>query len=96
MDKEPTIDDILEAVRGRTRNHDEFIRPSIYPNFIENPNDRKKAAAELSKRDFQVQNIVIQELSEMTSKDFEGKAGKQAFEDSIKSQLNPLMQEGRN
>ena len=27
VDKEPTIDEILEAIRGRTRNHDEFIRP---------------------------------------------------------------------
>ena len=94
VEKEPTIDDILEAsvdvpeimtnLSGR-----EFIRISLK---IQTTN--KKAAAELSKRDFQVQNIVIQELSEMTSKDFEGKAGKQAFEDSIKSQLNPLMQEG--
>ena len=56
--------------------------------------DNKKAAEELPKREFQVKNIVIQELSEMTSKDLEGKVGKQAFEDSIKSHLNPLMQEG--
>ena len=53
-----------------------------------------KAAEELAKREFQVKNIVIQELSEMTSQDLEGKAGKQAFEESIKSYLNPLMQEG--
>ncbi|MCM3637869.1 flagellar basal body-associated protein FliL [Sporosarcina luteola] len=92
--KEPTIDDIIEAsvdvpeimtnLSGR-----QFIRISLKIQTTD-----KKAAAELAKRDFQIQNIVIQELSEMTSKDFEGKAGKQAFEDSIKSQLNPLMQEG--
>ncbi|MFC5603071.1 flagellar basal body-associated protein FliL [Sporosarcina koreensis] len=92
--KEPTIDDILEAsvdvpeimtnLSGR-----QFIRISLKIQTTD-----KKAAAELAKRDFQVQNIVIQELSEMTSKDFDGKTGKQAFEDSIKSQLNPLMQEG--
>lgn len=92
--KEPTIDDIIEAsvdvpeimtnLSGR-----QFIRISLKIQTTD-----KKAAAELAKRDFQVKNIVIQELSEMTSKDFEGKAGKQAFEDSIKSQLNPLMQEG--
>ena len=46
--------------------------------------DNKIAAEELAKRDFQVKNIVIQELSEMTSKDLEGKAGKKAFEDVIK------------
>lgn len=92
--KEPTIDDILEAsvdvpeimtnLSGR-----QFIRISLKIQTTD-----KKAAAELAKRDFQIQNIVIQELSEMTSKDFEGKAGKQAFEDSIKAQLNPLMQDG--
>ena len=56
--------------------------------------DNKLAGEELAKRDFQVKNIVIQELSEMTSKDLEGKAGKQAFEDALKSHLNPLMQNG--
>ncbi|MGN7386808.1 flagellar basal body-associated protein FliL [Sporosarcina sp. SAFN-015] len=94
VEKEPTIDEILEAsvdvpeimtnLSGR-----QFIKISLKIQTTD-----KKAAEELTKRDFQVQNIVIQELSEMTSKDFEGKAGKQAFEDSIKSQLNPLMQEG--
>jgi len=93
--KEPTIDEILEAsvdvpeimtnLSGR-----QYIKISLKIQTT-----GKKAAAELAKRDFQVQNIVIQELSEMTAKDFEGKAGKQAFEDSIKSQLNPLMQEGK-
>lgn len=93
--KEPTIDDILEAsvdvpeimtnLSGR-----QYIKISLKIQTTD-----KKAAVELAKRDFQVQNTVIQELSEMTSKDFEGKAGKQAFEDSIKSQLNPLMQEGK-
>ncbi|MBB4823923.1 flagellar FliL protein [Sporosarcina luteola] len=92
--KEPSIDEILETtvdvpeittnLAGR-----QFIRISL-----KIQTDNKKAAEELAKRDFQVNNIVIQELSEMTSKDLEGKAGKQAFEDSIKSQLNPLMQEG--
>lgn len=94
VEKEQSIDEILEAsvdvpeimtnLAGR-----QFIRISLKIQTTD-----KKAAAELTKRDFQVQNIVIQELSEMTSKDFEGKAGKQAFEESIKSQLNPLMQEG--
>ena len=30
----------------------------------------------------------------MTPQDLEGKAGKQAFEDALKSYLNPLMQSG--
>jgi len=41
-----------------------------------------------------VKNIVIQELSEITPQDLEGKIGKQNFEESLKSLINPLMQEG--
>lgn len=91
---EPTIDEILEAsvdvpeimtnLSGR-----QYIKLSL-----KIQTDDKKAAEELAKRDFQINNIVIQELSEMTAEDFEGKAGKQAFEESIKAQLNPLMQKG--
>lgn len=91
---EPTIDEILEAsvdvpeimtnLSGR-----QYIKLSL-----KIQTDDKKAADELAKRDFQINNIVIQELSEMTAEDFEGKAGKQAFEESIKAQLNPLMQKG--
>ncbi|MFC5588421.1 flagellar basal body-associated protein FliL [Sporosarcina soli] len=94
-DKEPTIDEIIESsvdVEEITTNlaGNQFIRISL-----KIQTDNKKAAAELAKRDFQVKNTVIQELSEMTSKDLEGKIGKQAFEDAIKSQIDPLMQEGQ-
>ena len=91
---EPTIDEIIEAsvdideittnLAGR-----QFIRMSLKVQT-----DNPKAAIELKKREFQVKNIVIQELSEMTPQDLEGKAGKQAFEDALKSYLNPLMQSG--
>lgn len=94
-DKEPSIDEIIESsvdipeittnLSGR-----QFIRISLK---IQTSN--KKSAEELTKRDFQVNNIVIQELSEKSAKDFEGKTGKQAFEDAIKAQLNPLMKEGK-
>lgn len=93
-EKEPNIDEIIEAsvdVPEITTNlsGNKFIRISL-----KIQTDNKKAAEELAKRDFQVNNLVIQELSEMTVKDLEGKVGKKAFEDSIKSQLDPLMQEG--
>lgn len=92
--KEPTIDEIIESsvdIPEITTNLSgkNFIKISLK---IQTTN--KKAAEELLKRDFQVKNLVIQELSEMTTDDFAGKAGKQAFEDSIKAQLNPLMQSG--
>lgn len=91
---EPTIEEIIENsvdIEEITTNlvGKQFIRITL-----KIQTDNKKAADELSKRDFQVKNIVIQELSEMTPQDLEGKAGKQALEDSIKSHLNPLMQKG--
>jgi len=91
---EPTIEEIIEHsvdIPEITTNlvGKQFIRISL-----KIQTDNKKAANELAKRDFQVNNIVIQELSEMTPQDLEGKAGKQALEDSIKSHLNPLMQNG--
>ena len=54
----------------------------------------KKAGEELLKRDFQVKNIVIQELSEMEAEALEGKQGKVTFQNAIKSQMNELMQNG--
>jgi len=93
-EKEPTIDDIIESsvdVEEITTNlgDRQFVRLTL-----KIQTDNKLAGEELAKRDFQVKNIVIQELSEMTAKDLEGKAGKQAFEDALKAHLNPLMQNG--
>lgn len=92
--KEPTIDEIVEAsvdVPEITTNLSgkQYIKISL-----KIQTNSKKAAEELRKRDFQINNIVIQELSEMTSEDFDGKSGKRSFEDAIKGQLNPLMQQG--
>ncbi|WP_332648409.1 flagellar basal body-associated protein FliL [Lysinibacillus sp. 54212] len=56
--------------------------------------DSEEAAEELTKRVFQVNNIVIHELSEMEVKDLEGKQGKVLFEKAIKAHINELMQEG--
>ena len=56
---------------------------SLYVFLLKVQTDNPKAADELEKREFQVKNIVIQELSEMTPQDLEGKAGKQAFEEAL-------------
>ncbi len=93
-DKEASIDEIIEAsveIPEITTNlaDRQFIRLSL-----KIQTDSEKAAEELEKRIFQVNNIVIHELSEVTREELEGKAGKQAFESTIQSLLNPLMQEG--
>jgi flagellar FliL protein len=90
----PTIDEIIESsidVPEITTNlsADDFIRLSL-----KIQTDSVEAAEELTKRDFQVKNIVIQELSEMAAADLEGKEGKQAFENALKLQINELMHDG--
>ncbi|SOB93057.1 flagellar FliL protein [Ureibacillus xyleni] len=91
---EPTIDEIIES---------SVDVPEITTNLADNnfvkltlkiQTDSKDAADELTKRDFQTNNIIIEELSEMTEDDLQGKQGKILFESTIKSKLNELMQEG--
>lgn len=93
-DDAPSIDQIIESsidIPEITTNlaEDEFIRLSL-----KIQTDSPEAGEELTKRDFQVKNIIIQELSEMTAIELEGKAGKQAFQNTIKLQINELMQDG--
>ncbi len=92
--QEPTIDEIVKAsveVPEITTNlaDNKIVRFSLK---IQTSNE--DAADELTKRDFQVKNIVIQELSELEQKDLEGKQGKQVFQKSLKTKINELMQEG--
>jgi len=91
---ELSIDDIVKA---------SVEVPEITTNLADNrvvrfsltiQTSSKDAAEELTKRTFQVKNIVIQELSEMEQKDLEGKQGKQVFQKSLKTRINELMQEG--
>jgi len=92
--KEPSIEEIVLAsvdVPEITTNlaDKKFVRISF-----KIQTSGEEAAAELTKRDFQTKNLIIQELSEMTEKDLEGKAGKLMLGKAIKTQLNELMQEG--
>lgn len=91
---EPTIDEIVEASVDIPEITTNLSGKRFIKIALKIQTDSPEAAAELEKREFQVNNIVLQELSEMTPENFEGKAGKQAFEESLKTLINPLMQEG--
>ncbi|UOE57164.1 flagellar basal body-associated protein FliL [Bacillus sp. CMF12] len=93
--KEPTIDEVLEAsvdIPQVTANlaSDDYIRISFK---IQTEN--KKAKEELQKRDFQVKNLIIQELSEMKAEDIQGKEGQIKLQEDLKTKINGLMQEGK-
>ena len=92
--KEPTIEevrlasvDIPEIRTNLADGHYAILQLKIQT-------DSEDAAQELTQRIFQVNNLVIQELSEMTKEDLEGKQGKVLFEKAIKAKMNELMQEG--
>lgn len=55
--------------------------------------DGKDAHKEVSQRDFQISNILIKELAEMTSEDFT--TGLSDLEENVKIKLNDLMTEGQ-
>lgn len=91
---EPTIDDIIAA---------SVDVPEITTNLADNSfvrlqlkitTDSNEAAAELTKRDFQIHNLLIEELSELAEEDLQGKQGKIFLQSTVKSKLNELMQNG--
>ena len=94
-DKGPTIDEILKSsvdIPEITTNlkGDAYIKISFK---IET--DSTNAQKELTKRDFQVRNLIIEELSEKTAQDMQGKKGKLLFENTLKTKINNLMQDGK-
>lgn len=92
--KGKTIDDIVKAsvevpeVTTNLANND-FIKISF---TIQT--DGKDSKEELEKRNFQVNNIIITELSELTAEQFEGKQGKENLQKKLKTRIDSIMQEG--
>ena len=93
--EEPSIDEVLKL---------SVEIPEITTNLSDNTlirvtymmeTDNKKAKEELGKRIFQVNDIVINELSEMKAEQLNDKKGKLEFENKLKEQVNELMQEGK-
>lgn len=93
-EKEPSIDQVLKAtveVPEITTKllSDDYIRISFNIQT-----DGKKGKEELEKREFQVSNIIIKELSNMTSEEFKGEEGIVNLENRLKDRINELMQDG--
>lgn len=91
---EPTIDEVLEAsvdIPEITTNlaENDFIRISF-----KIQTDSIKAKEELEKRNFQVNNIIILELSEQAAATLKGKEGQLQLEENLKVRINEIMQEG--
>lgn len=93
-EEEQTIDDVLKVsvhINEITTNllDHKYVRTSLTLQ-----GDGPKAKSEIEKRDFQIRDLLISELSGMKSDDLRGKEGKEIFGKMIKEKINELMQEG--
>ncbi|MFF5398096.1 flagellar basal body-associated protein FliL [Peribacillus butanolivorans] len=91
----PSIDEIIKSsveIPEITTNlsGNDYIKISF---MVQTEN--KKAKQELEKRGFQVKNIIIAELSEMKATELTGKKGKEKLQDTLKTRINELMEEGK-
>ncbi|KOO49283.1 flagellar basal body-associated protein FliL [Viridibacillus arvi] len=93
--EEPSIDEIIEASVDVPELTTNLAGTNFVKISLKIQTDSKKAAKEIGKRDFQVKSIVIEELSEMTKSDLEGKKGKKMLETTLKTRFNELMLDGK-
>jgi flagellar protein FliL len=93
--KEPTADEIVKYSVDVPEITTNLLDDSYIKIAFKIQADSKKAKEEAEKRDFQIKNIIIEELSEMKSEDFKGKQGKITLENRLKEQINQLMHEGQ-
>ncbi|MCU9612096.1 flagellar basal body-associated protein FliL [Caldibacillus lycopersici] len=94
-EKEPTLDELLEAsvdIPEITTNllTDDFIRISF-----KLQSDSEDAKVEVEKRMFQINNMIIKQLSGMKAEDLSGTDGKLKLEEELKNQFNSILKDGK-
>ena len=92
--KEPTIDEIIEYSVETEKITTNLLDNNFIVVKFKIQTDSKKAKEELTKRMFQVKNIIIEEMSSMKTEQFKGKEGIIELENIIKMQINEVMTEG--
>lgn len=90
----PTIDEIIEQSVDVPEYSTNLADNHYVQLSLKIQTDSTEAAEELTKREFQTKDILLEVLSEMTSKDLEGKKGKELLTNTLKAKFNSLMQDG--
>jgi flagellar protein FliL len=93
-EKEPSIDQVLKATVEIPEITTKLLSDDYIRISFNIQTDGKKGKEELEKREFQVSNIIIKELSNMTSEEFKGEEGIVNLENRLKDRINKLMQDG--
>lgn len=93
-DAEPTIDEVIErSVETEEITTNLQSNQVIRSQFVIELNNTD-ARNELEKRDFQVEDILINELSDMGSDELDGQEGRNEMKKSVMNEMNQLLQEG--
>ncbi|MDR4886491.1 flagellar basal body-associated protein FliL [Fredinandcohnia sp. QZ13] len=92
--KEPSIDQVLKSTVEIPEITTKLLSDDYIRISFNIQTDGKKGKEELEKRQFQVSNIIIKELSNMTSDEFKGEEGIVNLENRLKDRINELMQDG--
>ncbi|MBA2873985.1 flagellar basal body-associated protein FliL [Thermaerobacillus caldiproteolyticus] len=93
--KKPSADEIVESSVDIPEIMTNLVDGSFIKVSFKIQTNSEDAKAEAEKRDFQIKNIIIEELSEMKPQDFKGKQGMINLENRLKQQINQVMQEGK-
>lgn len=91
---QPSIDEIIEQSVDVPELSTNLSDKRYVKLSLKIQTDSKEAAEEIGKRDFQVKNILVELLSDMSSKDLEGQKGKELLTNALKAKFNSLMQNG--
>lgn len=91
---QPSIDEIIEQSVDVPELSTNLADKRYVKLSLKIQTDSKDAAEEIGKRDFQVKNILVELLSDMSSKDLEGQKGKELLTNALKAKFNSLMQNG--
>ncbi|WP_018660069.1 flagellar basal body-associated protein FliL [Heyndrickxia acidiproducens] len=92
--KPPSIDDVVDSSVDIDQMTTNLKDNHIVQIAIKIEGSDKKAKEELTKRDFQIKDMMIDELSNMTMADLQGDEGKTKFKTDLKERLNKIMQDG--
>ncbi|MBO1510405.1 flagellar basal body-associated protein FliL [Metabacillus bambusae] len=93
--KEPSIEEVVEASVDIPEITTNLSSGNIVRLSFKIETDSKKAKEELEQREFQIRDIIISELANMTAEMLEGKEGMDKLKETVKQKANGLMQEGK-
>jgi flagellar FliL protein len=93
--KEPSIKEVVEASVDIPEITTNLTSGNIVRLSFKIETDSKKAKEELEQREFQIRDIIISELANMTAEQLDGKEGMDKLKETVKRKSNELMQEGK-